>query len=463
MAGELAGALTLDRRDPIKRGPRTGTERLLSHHADDVAVGRELSETLETAFSLSSKPYVCGMRTPTPIGSALLVTLCATSLTVGVGAVSASASAESSQALASTWSAPAPATTPMSPSHLAVLDATVSEALRTSSEGTAGAWVGVWSPDAGVAVRAYGKSALPNTPARLVDHNRMGSITKTVTATAVLEQVAKGTMKLSDTVRRLDPALARRFPAIATLTVDQLLGMRSGLPDYANEPEGVLKMIAAQPKRNFTPKQLIGIGLAANVLQPAGTDGYSTTNYMILGQLLSKVTGQSPEQVINDVFVQAGMTQSGLPNPGNSAPWPRSHGYIGNAGAEDLMAFGVPNNLAGTDVTNWSLSWGRAGGGAYTTIRDLGRWGALGLGTALLPKALGDQRIAVAQKSGIGYGWGIFVDPEGWISHTGQVLGWEASVEQNIRTGEVIAVMVNSTSGLSDITGAVDRALGSIS
>ena len=357
------------------------------------------------------------------------------------------------------WTPPDLPSTPMSPADARRLDASVNEALKGSADQTPGAWVGVWSPTKGVRVKAYGKATLPRKQARLADHNFMGSITKTVTATAVLQQVAEGTMKVTDTVRDLDPSLAKRFPAIAELTVDQLLGMRSGLPDYANEPAGVLRLIAADPDLRFTPRQLIEIGLAANEIQPPGTPGYSTTNYIILGELLAKVTGRTPAQVLNDVFAEAGMTQSALPRPGQKAPRPRSHGYIGQSSAEELEMLGAPAGLAGTDVTSWNLSWGRAGGGAYTTVEDLGRWGALGLGTALLPKKLGDQRIAVADKYKTGYGWGLFADSDGWILHTGQVVGWEASVKQNIRTGEVVVVMVNSTSGLGDITSAVDEAL----
>ena len=362
-------------------------------------------------------------------------------------------------AAAARWTPPALPTTPMSPADARRFDTAVSQALKGSAEQTPGAWVGVWSPTNGVRVKAYGQAARPGTPARDDDHNFMGSITKTVTATAVLQQVAKGTMKLSDTVRDLDPSLAAQFPAIADLTVDQLLGMRSGLPDYANEPAGVLRLIAADPKRQFTPRQLIEIGLAANAIQPAGTPGYSTTNYIILGELLAKVTGRTPAQVLNSVFAEAGMTQSALSAPGKKAPRPRSDGHIGPLSAEELAMFGAPAGLAGTDVAGWNLSWGRAGGGAYTTVEDLGRWGALGLGTALLPKKLGDRRIAVASQNPQGYGWGLFVEPGGWIAHTGQVIGWEASVKQNIRTGEVIVVMVNSTSGLGQITSAVDKAL----
>jgi len=358
------------------------------------------------------------------------------------------------------WPAPPLPTEPMSTSDAKRLDAAVTKALAASDEQTPGAWVGVWSPTLGVRVKAYGDASASGRTARVRDHNFIGSVTKTVTATAVLQQVATGRMTLTDTVAEVDPVLAARFPAIAGITVDQLLGMRSGLPDYANEPAGVLRLITADPRRSFTPRQLIESGLAASTISPPGTPGYSTTNYIILGELLKKVTGRSPSAVLNGVFRQAGMTQSALPGPGRPAPRPRSNGYIGPSSAAELAGLGGPAIPAGTDVTDWNLSWGRAGGGAYSTVRDLGRWGSLGLGTALLPKRLGDRRIAAASQNPLGYGLGLFVEPGGWISHTGQVIGWESSVEQNTRTGEVVVVMVNSTSGLTDITTAVETFLG---
>jgi D-alanyl-D-alanine carboxypeptidase len=355
------------------------------------------------------------------------------------------------------WSAPARTTTPMSATDAAAVDAAVKKALADSSDATPGAWVGVWSPTKGFYVQAYGNAVMPGTAATVADHNYIGSLTKTVTATAVLQQVAAGTMSLGDTVARLDPALAETFPAIADITVEQLIGMTSGLPDYANEPKGVIGMVATDPTRQFSAEDLIRIGLEANTIQAPGTPGYSTTNYIILGELLAAVTGKSPEDVINGVFEQAGMTQSALLPPPAALPDPSSHGYLGTLGAAEVAAFGGPTLDGTTDVTDWRLDWGRAGGGAHSTIEDLGTWGSLGLGTALLPKALGDARLSSTNLTLAGpYGLGIIDMGNGWIGHSGQVLGWEALVKMNTETGAVMAIMVNSSAGLSGVETAVE-------
>lgn len=360
----------------------------------------------------------------------------------------------------SSWSQAALPTQPMSAAEMAAVDAAVNAALKSSTDSTPGAWVGIWSPDKGVYVQAYGK-ATGTQDASVADHNYIGSLTKTATAVAVLQQVDAGRISLTDTVADLDPALAQKFPPIAALTVEQLLTMSSGLPDYGNEPKGVIGMVAADPSITFTPDDLIDIGLKANTIQPPGTPGYSTTNYIILGQILETVLGVPVEETVTAVFAQVGMTQSALTAPGAPRPEPASDGYLGDTGAMAVVAFGGPELPGDTDVTSWTMDWGRAGGGAYSTIGDLGLWGASGLGNTLLSPALGQARLTQTVETPLAgpYGYGIIDYGDGWYGHSGQVIGWEAEVRTKPASGAVIAVMVNSSEGLGEITAAVDSVL----
>ncbi|MEK9736450.1 MAG: serine hydrolase, partial [Candidatus Nanopelagicales bacterium] len=92
----------------------------------------------------------------------------------------------------------------MSDADASALDSAVTQALAEGLDGAPGAWVGVWLPDKGVHVAAYGK-ATDSADATLEDHNYIGSLTKTATATAVLQLVDQGTIALTDTVADLDP------------------------------------------------------------------------------------------------------------------------------------------------------------------------------------------------------------------------------------------------------------------
>lgn len=343
------------------------------------------------------------------------------------------------------WPGASVTTSPMAESDVATLD-TLANAVLAQSPDLPGLWVGIWDPARGYATRAYGKAAIDGQAATPEDHGRIGSVTKTFTVTAILQQVAAGTLALDDTVAKILPDLAAAHPAIADITVSQLAGMQSGIPDYANTGV-VLQGVVADPTRVWTATDLIDAALTLP-LQPPGTGGYSTTNTQILGLMLEQRTGMPVESVIADLLAQAGLTQSALrPGTDSSMPAPSSRGYVNAPGVASLTEVGV-EVPTGTDVTDWTASWGGAGGGMYSTVADLGAWAATGLGSSLLPEELASQRLAFAPIPGGRYGLGLFDWGGGWVGHTGQIIGWESLVGYNTGTGAAIVIMVNETGSL---------------
>ena len=53
-------------------------------------------------------------------------------------------------------------------------------------------WIGVWDPEKGFYSQAYGDAVVGGEKAALDQHGRIGSVTKTFTVTAILQQVAAG-------------------------------------------------------------------------------------------------------------------------------------------------------------------------------------------------------------------------------------------------------------------------------
>jgi D-alanyl-D-alanine carboxypeptidase len=355
-----------------------------------------------------------------------------------------STTAKSSAADAPRWSGAARPTTPMSAANRAEIDTVAQEAL-TQLPDLPGLWLGVWDPTKGVYTAAYGKAVLPDTAATVADHNRIGSLTKTFTATAVLQQVEAGKLSLDDTVADVLPDLAKDHPKVGGITVAQLLGMRSGIPDYANTGL-VLNKVVADPSKVWSPSEIVDLTLTESTLKAPGTPGYSTTNYLILGEMLAKVTGKSVEDVLNGVAKEAGLKNTALTPPeDNSLPSPSSHGYLNAPGVDSLSAAGVTAKPVG-DVTDWSASWGGAGGSMYSTVDDLGTWAATGFGNTLLSKATVARRLMATKVPDVGkYGLGVINIGKGWTGHTGQIIGWEAFAFYNSRTGATVVAMVNET------------------
>lgn len=364
-------------------------------------------------------------------------------------------SSSDSAPAAGLWSGEPLPTEEMDDANVAELDAAAEAALDLMGEGELpGMWIGVWDPAEGVHLGAYGEAVVGETPATVDDHSYIGSTTKTFTATAILELVAAGDLSLDDTVADVAPDLATQFPDTSAVTIEQLLGMHSGIPEYANTGV-ILQKIVDDPSTDLTSEEIIGTTIDALGVDPAGTGMYSSTNYLILGEILEVVTGQPAEEIITDLANRVGMNNTALQAPDNNElPDPSSHGYTNSLGVLSFAEVGVTVE-PGTDVTDWTVSWAQAAGGAYSTLADLGIWAGTGLGTALLPTELGDQRLVATPidadaSSGVtlDYGLGIMDFGNGWIGHTGQLIGWESIVLYNTTTGAAFVALVNETGSL---------------
>ena len=275
----------------------------------------------------------------------------------------------------------------------------------------------------------------------------------------MLQRVQAGDIELDDTIAERLPDLAAAHPEVGAITVQQLLGMTSGIPDYANTGL-VMDQVVADPSRQWTADEIIEQVLDNLVVTAPGTPGYSTTNYLILGEMLERLEGRPVHEILDDVAAELDLTGTALDPPGDDTmPDPSSHGYLGDAGVALLERLGTGDVEPG-DVTAWSSSWGGAGSGMYSTIGDLGAWAASGSGTGLLDAETAARRLQTTflPDQQMDYGLGITDFGDGWIGHTGQILGWEALVLYDTDTGDTAAVVVNT----SGVLGNVAAELGTV-
>ncbi|HEU5009580.1 MAG TPA: serine hydrolase domain-containing protein, partial [Gaiellaceae bacterium] len=135
----------------------------------------------------------------------------------------------------------------------------------------------------GVANRATGGAM------RATDRFRVGSITKTFVAARVLQLVAAGKLVLDARVGRWLPRLVPD-----AVTVRQLLGHTSGLADYVDDSSIVGAEISS-------PRWLTRLALARpTVGAPGGRYVYASTNYLVLGLLVERVTGMALEHQLEE-------------------------------------------------------------------------------------------------------------------------------------------------------------------
>ncbi len=321
-----------------------------------------------------------------------------------------------------------------------------------AAQGVTAFYVAISDPVAGEFSSAYGDASVDGPAATLDDNFRIGSISKTVTATVILQLVDSGDLALDDTVTDLLPDLAAEHPEIADLTVKQLLNMTSGISDYLNKVDTVVPVIVEDPSTVWAPEQLVAAGVAAGV-DETRPPGYSTTNFIILQMIAEAVTGSS----LQDLIAQRVTGPLGLdtmylpPNDDTTLPDPATHGYIDGSCVAELAEDGATID-PGTDTTDWNASYGQGGGGMTSTIADLLGWAESGVGNSLLEPATADERLTSFEllAEGFFYGLGVMeLDP--WFGHEGEAIGWEAFALTNPDSGVSIAIAGNGCGGL--ITG----------
>ena len=103
-------------------------------------------------------------------------------------------------------------------------------------------------------------------PLHAHDRFRVGSITKSFVAVVVLQLVGERQLSLRDTVERWLPGVV---PGGGRITLRELLAHRSGLVDYADDVAFVRRTVA-QPRRLWTPRELVAVALAEGRVAPPG-------------------------------------------------------------------------------------------------------------------------------------------------------------------------------------------------
>ena len=179
-----------------------------------------------------------------------------------------------------------------------------------------------WSTSAGVGEIA---AATPLAP---TDRFRAGSNLKTFVATAVLQAEEAGRLELDDVLTdHLPPEVTDRIANASSIQIGMLLAHRSGIPDWVNDH--VYQTVAADPQHVFTLTEVLDqVGGTAS-FPPGERFEYSNTNYNLLAEILTRVSGRDWRAVIREqVIARAGLASTFLPEPGDTSCTGCAHGYL---------------------------------------------------------------------------------------------------------------------------------------
>lgn len=250
------------------------------------------------------------------------------------------------------------------------------------------------------------------------------SVGKAFTATAVLQLVEEGKLRLSDPLSKWFP----RFPNAVAITLDDLLLHAAGIFS-ANED-----LAARKTPRYRSPQESVEISARHGAMFCPGQNWrYSNTGYTLLGEILAAVEGKPYPQVVRDRIL------------GRLAPGP-----LRVVGPDDPLAEVAPLLPKDGSDPAMSPSWAGAAGSVVGNAGGMLRfWHALLTGKLLSPEATARRfaRLYPMFDSGTYYGQGVMIyDVPGvlWLGHSGGTPGAKAVVAYSPADQAFVAVALNT-------------------
>lgn len=295
--------------------------------------------------------------------------------------------------------------------------------------GLPGASIAIVKDGEVIHVQGYGHDA-DGSP--ITEHSlmRLGSLSKSLTAFAVLKLIDEGVIQLDDPVVRHLPTLTMDDPRFQEVTIRQLLSHTSGIPSPMVVPradtleEGVERL---QPWK-----------LQSN---PGEKYSYSNANYWLLAWLVQNVSGMEfAEYMDTKVFTPLGMDDSLAPVTSREVIPGLPKGHV---------------TAYGTAIPILELEQMFAGAGGFvTTAADMGQWlamltkgGVSPSGERLLSESLLDESYLPQPGSHhYGLGWSLSssdIKPQR-ISHSGNLSSYQSQQDIVPSSGYAVAVVLNS-------------------
>ena len=211
--------------------------------------------------------------------------------------------------------------------------------------------------------------------------SRIYSVTKTFTASLILELANAGVFNLDDQIIKYLPLLGAVNPGLNTsVTIRQLLAHESGYSDYTSEIQLQIA-VAFDPTHVWTPYEMVSFVHQISV--PGTERRYSSTNYILLGAIIEAAKGKQVEQYFRERFFSPlGLTSmylDGRESIGNRGVLAAPH--------DNISIFDPIFQLTGqptfpdtyTNISRFPLtgvvSLAFTGGGIVSNITDLAEWG----------------------------------------------------------------------------------------
>jgi D-alanyl-D-alanine carboxypeptidase len=190
------------------------------------------------------------------------------------------------------------------------------------------------------------------------------SISKSFTATAILQLQERGKLNLDDAIKNyLDKDIYDKVANGTTITIRQLLNHTSGILDYIEHPDFAEDVFSGNVFPYDYKKSLSYVYNQPPLFSP-GTDwSYSNTNYLLLALIIDKAAGTSNGRFIKENILDKLKLKSTFYLPYESGSIPVVNAYLFNESTKSFEHVSEPQ---------YALTKGMIGDdGILTTPGDL--------------------------------------------------------------------------------------------
>ncbi|MBJ8343672.1 serine hydrolase [Antrihabitans sp. YC2-6] len=233
-----------------------------------------------------------------------------------------------------------------------------------------------------IVTQALGES-MTGVPATVDMHFRNGAVAISYVSTLLMKLVEEQKVSLADKVSKYLPDL----PHADRVTVGQLAQMTSGYEDFVLGNEEFGKQVYGNPFKAWTTEDQLALAVNKPLLYEPGTNwNYAHTNYVILGQVLEKATGETMADLLQEKVLDPLGLKNTVPNLTAEIPEPVLHAFTG----ERKSFLNIPADQPFYEESSfWNPSWTINHGAIQTTnISDLHDTAiALGTGKLLTPES----------------------------------------------------------------------------
>lgn len=274
-----------------------------------------------------------------------------------------------------------------------------------------------------------------------------GSIMKNFVAVMILQLEEADSLSIDDPLYKWLP----RYNNIdSNITIKQLLNHTSGIYSFTDHPS-FSTAITSNWNRYWTPEEVVSQYVLAPYFNPGTSWRYSNTNFVLLGMIISKITGTNlAEQLRSRFYTPLGMNRSFF-EPQDTVSGPYAHNWV------DLNGDGVPEDAFFIPRTAlFSSTIGSSG--VVANPENLIRWSRALFEGSLLTQASMNKLISFvpAALSGVnGYGLGTFrynVMGRPCYGHGGNLFGYSCMYMYYPVDSISISLMINQDADTGPIS-----------